>query len=1167
MPHSARRSTTDSAAQRGAARTTTLLAALLLAAVSTQMQAAPVPANVRAEAIRHNNLGTARMNQQRYADAAQEFAAALRSDPSLTVAAVNEGIALLFAGNETDAAQTLHAVIQHDPGNPRAWYCLGLLDLRDGKTAQAADELARAATLAPDDADAHYMHGRAELQLGHYAQAEEQFSGALRLNPLDASAEYGLAAALQHQHKTAEARVHLRRFQDLTSKKLSTPFSGTYGESGDFALVQSIHPQDDNAPAMIPVRFSPQMQVLSSADHFSATGALCIVELDPAGAMDIVALGSGKNALRIYKNDGHGHLTPLDAAASGLSASGTAVACAVGDYNHDSKEDLAIAFSDRVALYKNLGGGKFADVTHTAGIAPRNHPSALTFVDYDHDGDLDLLVTGSASRTGAANNVLWRNNGDGTFTEWTAPTGLGGAQPASGVELSDINNDRAVDLLTTGAASAPTLYLNPRDGVFPAQPLFTSAHLPPTRGIAVLDFNKDGWMDVAVTHAGAPGVTLWRNVDGKRFVRVPLPIHGATEGWGITPIDIDNDGWLDLAVLLNTAQGPQLHILRNLGAKGFADVTRAVHLDTLKLHAPRTLLAADFAQDGAAGLIVGQQGAAPLLLRNVGGNKNYALRIRLHGAADNTSALGTKVEVFAGTLWQKWEIPGASGYLGQGPSEVLAGIGQNTQADIVRLLWPTGVPQDEIGVAAGAHTNQPVQIQELDRRGSSCPTLFAWDGNRYQFVSDVIGAAVIGHWMAPGRRNTPDPDEWIKIDGSQMRPFDGRFSLRFGEPMEEVNYIDQVRLIAVDHPLGTQVNADEKFLSEPPFASGKILLSEQAHPLAGAWDSTGRNVLPLLSARDHQYVSGFTQLHYDGFANLHALTLDLGPWSPRLPLRLLMHGYVNYFSASSMYAAWQAGLHPIPPYVEAQMPDGHWQRVVDDMGFPAGLPRTIVADLTGKLPPGTQRIRILTNLQIYWDQILVDNEASPSSAMRITELPLDTATLAFRGYPQQIEGASPGEITYNYNRISQTGPFVRQRGQYTRYGDVTPLLRSIDDRFVIFGSGEDMDLEFRASPLPTLPQGWTRDYFFYANGYVKDMDFYEASPFTVTDLPYHAMHGYPYTGAQGTAGAPERTGYQLDWNSRYESGNHPRPYVFDYQPSVQHPPAPGTDTPIGPAQP
>jgi hypothetical protein len=273
-------------------------------------------------------------------------------------------------------------------------------------------------------------------------------------------------------------------------------------------------------------------------------------------------------------------------------------------------------------------------------------------------------------------------------------------------------------------------------------------------------------------------------------------------------------------------------------------------------------------------------------------------------------------------------------------------------------------------------------------------------------------------------------------------------------------------------------------------------------------------VTELLRARDHQYVRDFTNLSFAGFANQHALTLDLGEWTPANPLRLLLHGFIEYFSASSMYAAWQAGLTPMPPYVEAQLPDGSWKRVIDDMGFPAGLPRTIVVDLSGKLPPGTRRIRLVTNLQIYWDQALIDNGPEATGLMRQTELPLASAHLTFRGYPEQIDGKTPGDLTYNYQHISQTGPFIRSRGSYTRYGEVTPLLKSVDESFVIFGSGEDIDVEFSTASLPPLAPGWKRDYFFYANGFVKDMDFYEASPFTVADMPFHGMSTYPYPARQ-----------------------------------------------------
>ena len=327
--------------------------------------------------------------------------------------------------------------------------------------------------------------------------------------------------------------------------------------------------------------------------------------------------------------------------------------------------------------------------------------------------------------------------------------------------------------------------------------------------------------------------------------------------------------------------------------------------------------------DGAPDLIVTQENAPPVLLRNVGANKNHFVRLDLTGLADNKTAMGVKVEVFANGLWQKWELPGASGYQTQAPPQILVGLGEAPGIDLLRILWPTGVLQDEIDLP-----QQPViAMKEADRRGSSCPVLFAWDGHKYKFVTDVIGAAVVGHWFTPTRRNIPNPGEWVKIDGANVAPVNGKISVRFMEPMEEVNYIDQLRLVAVDHPENVEVNPDERFLDDPPFASGRVVASAGTRLPVGAWDGEGRDVLDQLSRRDHLFASGFTALPYDGFANLHALTLDLGEIKPDAPLRLLMTGYVNYFSATSLYAAWQAGLKEIPPYVEAQLPDGTWQRI------------------------------------------------------------------------------------------------------------------------------------------------------------------------------------------------------------------------------------------------
>jgi hypothetical protein len=964
-----------------------------------------------------------------------------------------------------------------------------------------------------------------------------------------------------------EAKAHFKLFQHLTSTKIGAPIGLSYGEQGHYSTVTAVEEPERIQKGMIAVKLVetpmvnglpplPQKRVKDGAPNssseltFTTTGGACMMDATGLGQMDLVLMQHGPQAIRVLHAKGDGKFEEWDAAAAGLKASGHAIACAVGDYDGDGLNDLAVALDDQVLLFRNLGKGRFQDVTAEAGLQAMNRPTGITFVDYDHDGDLDLFLTGNPLKDGGTPNVLWRNNGDKTFTEWTDPTGLGGSGKTNAAILTDFNNDRAVDLVTTGAGPSPTIYINPREGKYPTQALYVAEKLPPTTGIAVLDYNKDGWVDIAVTHDGAPGLTLWRNVAGpenigRRFERVELPLKGALRGWGVTAIDIDNDGWIDLAAIVDTTAGPQVKVFRNKGDGTFEDVSHALGLDSVKLQAPRGLIAADVDGDGAADLIVTQVNAPPVLLKNVGANKNHFVRLDLTGFADNKTALGVKVEVFASGLWQKWELAGSSGYQTQAAPQILVGLGDAEGVDLLRILWPTGVLQDEIDLPKLTQGRAVIAMKEADRRGSSCPVLFAWDGHKYKLVTDVIGAGVVGHWFTPERRNIPNPGEWVKVDGAKTALVNGKLSLRFMEPMEEVNYIDQLRVVAVDHPENVEVNPDERFLDDPPFASGRVVATEGARLPVGAWDGEGRDVLDALSRRDHRFASGFTALPYDGFANLHTLTLDLGKVKQGAPLRLLMTGYVNYFSATSLYAAWQAGVKPVSPYVEAELADGTWKRVADDVGFPAGLERTIVVDLTGKLPAGTRRIRLATNLQIYWDQVLIDQ--STDAQARSTEVPLAKATLHFRGYPKQIEGASAGDLDYDYDRGSLTGPFQRQRGNYTRMGDVTALLTGIDNRFAIFGSGEEIAAEFDAAKLPALPPHWKRDYFFYANGFVKDMDWWDASPFTVAQLPFHGMSTYPYPASEKFPDDADALKYQLDWNDRWDSGEPVRSYRFDYR--------------------
>jgi tetratricopeptide (TPR) repeat protein len=1158
------------------------------------------------EAARLNNLGAAYMDQQLFEKGLKCFQQAEELDPKLTIARLNEGIAYLNLQKIDEASAALEDALKRDTKDPHTWYNLGLLGKNTGDAQGAIEAFHHVIDLDTNDADAWYFLGASYVQAKQFAQAIDAFQHALQLNPLHASAEFGLSRAYQQSGDADHARENLKKFQYITQKKLGAPISLAYGEQGQYSRAVDSPLAVLKAPPQIQVRFvdvTKEAGIVTKGSSIQSprnpadgmgSGA-CFLDYDTDGRPDLfVTQGGPLGGLGLYHNLGNGKFEEVTKAAAldpELQGSG----CTSGDFDNDGAPDLVVSFWGRpLVLLHNEKDGKFNDVSTSVvrGTLPF-YSAGLTFIDYDHDGDLDLYVTriesGGGSRGPASGlegspvqNSMYRNNGDGSFADVISDLGLVAYPSGTAIAAvgTDYNNDRAIDLVLTD--DGPSIFENPREGRFVRRKPWSTAMPSAAAGVTVLDFDHDGWMDLAFTHKGEPGLTLWRNNHGKTFDRVKLPETNWVRAYGVAAFDYDNDGWVDLVAVGETKEGKgEVRLFRNLGPDGFKDVTADVGLDKIQLKAPRAIITGDFDNDGATDLLITQNHGPAVLLRNEGGNKNHWLRLSLKGLADNKSAIGTKVEVFAGGNRQKFEIYGSNGYLGQNSPYLTIGLGDAKEADIVRLLWPTGVLQDEINVAG----DKQQDITEIDRRGSSCPTLFVWNGERYEFVADMLGAGVVGHWVGPGKRDVPRPVEYIKIDRKMIRDKSSHFSqnqgevghpqpaqtlsFRFMEPLEEAVYLDQVRLLAVDHPADVEVYPNEYFASNPPYPEFKVVVSKSkdVRPPAGAWDEHGHDVLPDLLA--HRYFGDFALTQFQGFAKPHSLVLDLGEAYRGGPLWLLMHGEVEYFSANSMYAASQAGVRAISPYVEAlvrndQDATGQWMRVIDDIGFPAGGPRTMTADLSGKLPMGTRRIRITTNLQVYWDSILVNRteqnaargaeggtpSGQPAGCRRygicVTSIPLARADLQFHGFPLKIEGAPPGNVQYIYEKVSATGPYTRPSGTYTRYGDVLPLLTGLDDQLVVFGSGDEVRLDFDPSKLPPLPEGWVRDYFFAANGYEKDMDFYAAEGNFVAPLPFLGMGDYPYSPGKSFPLDDAHLNYLLEYNARHMSGNEQRGYWFDY---------------------
>ncbi|HKV77287.1 MAG TPA: FG-GAP-like repeat-containing protein, partial [Candidatus Sulfotelmatobacter sp.] len=1008
---------------------TALIAAVLAAVGLFAPAAQPDPI----EAARRNNLGCAYMNQQLFEKGLKEFQQALAADPKFAIARLNEGVAYLNLQKVDEAKASLEAALKQDPKNPNAWYSLGLLAKNTGDAPAAMDAFKHVIEVDPNDADTWYFLGTAYVQAKQFPQAIDAFEHALKINPLHASAEFGLSRAYQQSGNTDNAREHLKKFQYITQNKYGSPMSLAYGEQGQYSRAVESPQQQLKPSAQINVQFvdvTKEAGLLGESESPISRGAAaywgpgaCFLDYDNDGRLDVFLPENGKSGMSLYHNVGSGKFQEVTPAA-GFNRGIHAASCTTGDYDNDGFTDLVVISDGRVILFHNEKNGTFKNLTTKARINNEGIAAGALFTDYDHDGDLDLYITQvNKTRVGDVStspHQMWRNNGDGTFTNVTEETGLEGTGGAPAAVGTDYNNDRAVDIAVSGVER--TVFENAREGKFKPHVILASANPqnlptqmvnPMALGLAVLDFDHDGWMDIALTQDGPPGVTLWRNKQGKTFEQVPLPRVDWTRAFGVAAIDYDNDGWADLVAIGQRGQGDtgpfEVRLFRNLGPDGFKDVTADVGLDKIHLESPRAIITGDYDNDGATDLLITQNHGPAVLLRNEGATQNHWLKLSLKGLNDNKSAIGTKVEVFSGGNRQKFEIYGSNGYLGQNSTDIVVGLGQSKNADIVRMLWPSGVLQDEVDENQVAGDKRH-ELLEIDRRGSSCPTLFAWNGERYEFIADMLGAGVVGHWIGPNQRDIPRPVEYIKIPTglvqekrtsdlgpqasglsriglpdarrptpdadmpkalpkSQVQGPRSVLSFRFMEPLEEAVYLDQVRLFAVDHPTGVDVYPNEYFASNPPYPEFKVVISRDARPPVGAWDEHGHDVLPDLIA--HRFFGDFALTQFAGFANPHSLTLDLGEPYDGGPLWLLMHGEIEYFTANSMYAAAQSKLEPISPYVEAQQADGNWKRVIDDMGFPAGGPRTMTADLTRKLPKGTRKIRITTNLQVYWDSILI----------------------------------------------------------------------------------------------------------------------------------------------------------------------------------------------------
>jgi Tfp pilus assembly protein PilF len=1124
---------------------------------SSKQNSPGVALQKREQLYRLNNLGVAFMEQYKHEDAAKQFKLALASDPNFAVARINLALAHYFLNDSHSAVEEARAAVKLAPESIQAHYVLGAALRNEKLYDEAVAEFNKVLAVDQKDPSTNIQIGQIFSQKQQYGQAIPAFRRALDAEPYNATAAYSLAQALIRTNNTADGQKMLARFQQLRASGYATTLGNVYGEKGRYAeavvstgaepeLISKDAPQVRFVDANAGINVKTNAKPLSSAigrkigktefndqvkselvASFSSTTGLA--DLDGDHQLDLFVSGTGddgKAFVKLLHNDGgkFSDLTEKSKVATNKPVSGAVF----GDFDNDGKTDIAVFGYQTLVLWRNNGDGSFADVTAKSGLPQQYGSWAMTaaWVDADHDADLDLFVGNFADLSQFPNkdsavfpedfageeNKLFRNNGNGSFTDITAQAGLGGGKNrTTAVVCTDFNNQRDIDFVVVNYDAPTQFFSNQRDGSFKEVAEQIGVKFAgKSFGVAAGDLNKDNFTDFYFSVIDE----LAKQQDGKLIADFPAlflsdskggfkagldgPLHGRVPvGTAAQMADYDNDGLLDILSLSFSS------IIARRNDGDFRTMPWNNLLTGVSLASTRSFASGDIDGDGAVDLVAIKADGSLSAFRNEGAGKNY-VKLNLTGKTSNRSAVGAKVEMRSGSLRQKLEVYASSP--APAASNIVFGLGFRTGVDALSLLWPAGILQSELAVKASADNT----IEELDRKGTSCPLLYAWNGSEFSFVTDFLGGSAIGYLLAPGRYNYPDTDEYIRVTNEQLRERDGVFSLRMNNQLEEVIYFDAVKLLAVDHVADTEIFPNERLMPGPPYPEFKIYSVESPRPPVKAVDDRGNDILPLIKDVDRRYPQEFEKLRFKGYAGEHAMTLDLGDIKDAKRVLLMMTAWIDYADSTSNLAAYQAGAKLIPPYLQVKNSQGQWETVVPQMGFPAGLPKTMTVDLTGKFLCEDSQIRIVTSMRIYWDQILVDTSDGRTPA-RITTLEPMRADLRWLGFPREYSPDGRLPLIYDYRTIEPAAPWKAHLGNYTRFGDVRELLLAPDDMYVITRNGDEIRMDFNARKLPQLPQDWKRTFLVYADGFGKDMDVNSARPETVGELPYHGMKSYPHS--------------------------------------------------------
>jgi tetratricopeptide (TPR) repeat protein len=1070
------------------------------------------------------------------------------------------GLAALQVGDDVRADAEHARMTQLVAGEPAAWANWGLLALRQRDFDAATERLERARSLAPESDQIYYLVGLLESSRGRSAEAIAALRKAVELNPKNLTATFKLAEEIERQgdeNSESEFQQLVQKILDAEPDNLAAKLelARVAAKRGDAETLR-------HAVSQITARSSawaPEVQQQLSAVQAAAAGAdpraaatriaflrnvlvrvpeyrqsLTAIKPPPGeeaepftrflrletpafapaapdaalaftpepvtnisgGRWDVVSAVSlgGEGAPAVVLSNGRevqvstGATFPFPGGSAATAPLPEGVAAL--DFNYDFKNDLVLAGAGGVRLMRQDRPDAFTDVTAQtklpASIVNATYLGAWA-ADVDAEGDLDIVV----GTTHGAPLVL-RNNGDGTFAEAHPFANVSGLR---GFAWADIDADGDPDAALIDGAGHLHVFTNERTGQFTERAI--PPNLPAALALALADVNGDGVLDLLAARADGAIIRLSDKDEGKSWDVAEVARVGdapSLEGeFRLRAADLDNNGGLDLLLTSTPQVGSSTRIWLGDARGNFKPLDQPVGLTSISD-------AVDLDGGGRLDLLGLSADGQPVRAVNHG-SKNYhwqEVRPRAASAVGdqriNSFGIGGEMEIRAGLLVQKQLVTSPI---------VHFGLGDQQSADVVRIVWPNGSVRAEFELKA----DQTITAEQ--RLKGSCPFLFAYDGKAMQFVKDAVpwGSAIGLRINTLGTARVEATEEWYKIGGDQLAPRDGHYDLRITAELWETYYYDSLALMAVDHPQGTDIFVDERFVIPPVKLA--ITTVQTPHRVARAWDDNGTDVTDTVSALDGRYLDTFGRGRYQGVTRDHYVEVDLGDDAPREgPLYLIAQGWMHPTDSSVNVAISQGQeVHPAPLSLEVPDGRGGWVVAEPNLGFPAGRKKICLFDLSHVFRPNTpRRLRLRTNLEIFWDSLEWARGATAVET-RTTRINPEVADLHYRGYSVIDKPDASAPEVPDYKRLASSKQVWRDLvGYYTRFGDVRELLAAADDRYVIMNAGDEMAVRFNAPAAP--PAGWVRDYVIAGDGWIKDGDYNSTFSKTVLPLPYHARREY-----------------------------------------------------------